>query len=1168
MPFLRSDLYLTSGTSELINNWVDPVYKFDSSSFYNWEQDNLPIYDLEDRDDYLHEMAGYPASSITGMMLTVSDAGVDNKKVFGSLSAAVDALPNTIRFPIIIEVAASGQLGELRLENLQFDGSGAGLEIVNRGFAKIMCGSTTPYSYVQGIDSGASGIVKFHSPDLSATMKDSSCLGVSSTVYRNGNPFDYWDNFTRAFLITPEWSIDSAGYQRTITMSSYFKDSGVGFFSTTASSFNSGIYVDNSVSSDLQITNDAMSPAQLVQRAPMATPTSNDRVTGFYYANNLSKVLIKDCTGNIYLRGFCVDGTNGYELSTTGGIQITDVGFDIQNSEAVIENCTASRCKNAGIKINNSNIILNRGFIAFRNYELRDGGSSHLAEKWENGSAGLKANNSNITLSASISAYKGCPIDSPFCFYRNLVGMDIQNSQITTPMKAKLGRNMAGNPSTENRGSETIVLQVFFNKDIGILAKNSVIRTNERVSVFQNDQGMELDNSLFETSQSTFDHNKRSGVRARNSVFVYNRTLQKTNYGDGGPFGPPNEFTNNGQHVLLQDSSQFVPMYTSAMDTIFEPLVFSANHELLVRDDATGGGGITQVTKPAVVLEGGSFMEAVASRSILNSAQADSAAYQSENAAIKGAAFRVVDQSTLKLAGTKDVATFIRGPYNPDKQQYIAGVYTGDSSKVSFHGPTTIAQFGVDVLAEDHSTMEFSPYMKDGSVDASSFSLFNTDNHTKVQLHATRACLVANRNSNIHMRDLGDFHEWPEPYRKESVLSPDYNTANAGHKLNTSAFCSSGFMQFYPNPFAPYVAAADGTTALDLPALAHPASLDDMPGAFQKLTAWTAGGVAAASVGGMCVRAVGNSNVKVQNVNFPCGWANTSGAYYDVSAGVCAHLRIWNIADSSKLHASYLSLGGNYPRELSGSYYGPDAVWVSGGWGGAASAVLSGAPSSTPDTSSLSILDSFGRGAQIHGGFYGKDTWENIGPFRLYVSPHPIAKFLGYPINGAGWGFNPGYGSTPRTPVSMGYEFGGGGTTLVKNVPYQLFAQGYAASSDCSATPTYILSSIYNELAFSAYQDNKLSMLNARPTANYASSYFYTSAMLSPDIQNNIWFDESAMNTFANAKNGTLSTSGRQKIVSYYKAIKEYPGESFWASTGGGGLGLGSVNLFDLDRDL
>ena len=204
MAFLPQDLYLAQGTGQLINNWVDPVYKFDSSSFYNWEQDNLPTYDLEDRDDYLFEMAGYPTSSVDGIMLTVSDCGIDNKKVFGTLSAAVEALPNTIRFPVIIEVATSGPLGNLSLRDRHFEGSGAGLEIVNRAFAKCLCGSSTsPSSTVEGMvgagpATAGSSIYTFSSPDLSNTMYDSSAIGVSTTVWaRNNTPPDgarHWWN--------------------------------------------------------------------------------------------------------------------------------------------------------------------------------------------------------------------------------------------------------------------------------------------------------------------------------------------------------------------------------------------------------------------------------------------------------------------------------------------------------------------------------------------------------------------------------------------------------------------------------------------------------------------------------------------------------------------------------------------------------------------------------------------------------------------------------------------------------------------------------------------------------------------------------------------------------------------------------------------------------------
>ena len=68
------------------------------------------------------------------------------------------------------------------------------------------------------------------------------------------------------------------------------------------------------------------------------------------------------------------------------------------------------------------------------------------------------------------------------------------------------------------------------------------------------------------------------------------------------------------------------------------------------------------------------------------------------------------------------------------------------------------------------------------------------------------------------------------------------------------------------------------------------------------------------------------------------------------------------------------------------------------------------------------------------------------------------------------------------------------------------------------------------------------------------------------DTAPNILLDESGMNIFANAKNGTLNTSGRKAIFSYYSAHTNYPGEGFWNTSKG--VGLGSAGLFDLDTSL
>mgnify|MGYP004452280015 FL=1 len=501
----------------------------------------------------------------------------------------------------------------------------------------------------------------------------------------------------------------------------------------------------------------------------------------------------------------------------------------------------------------------------------------------------------------------------------------------------------------------------------------------------------------------------------------------------------------------------------------------------------------------------------------------------------------------------------------------------GNNSSVKFAGPTTIVQAGVDVLAEDNSTIDFGPHSRDGILDASGWNLGDPANHTKVELHSTRACLVANKNSIINMYNLGDYGAfWESKYN----ANQDYLTAT----LNTSSFCYAGYMQFYANPFVSYSdnpGLANNQATYPGTQLVSPGSNARTYGGFSRAPI-TPPAVSGLSYGGMCVRAVGDSQVNVKNVVFPCGWENASGPVYSLSApGQCSQLRIWNIADNSELHASYLTVGNDistggpkHPQDLSGYYYGPSAVWTSS----LTTVGLSGAPSSTPDTSSLSVLDSFGRGVQTGGalGYYGKTEQENIGPFRLYVSPDPKAKFLAYPVDANGQHYMPNIDYTsPGDFNSMGFNFAGDVFSLQEGEPYQLFAQGYATSSDCSALnsqgPNYTnTSAVYQDLGFSGYIGT---LPNNHQTRYVASSFFYTSAMLPHDSASRIWLDESAINTFANAKNGILSTSGRKKIFSYYKAETVYPGEAQvpTQNQGGGGAGpvwAGSANLFDLDRDL
>jgi len=138
--FVKEDIYTSSGSVQLMHCWTGNVTKFDPNSFYNWEQDNQPIYDLEERTYLLWEKLGYPASSIPGLALVVSADAPNNlincnKNVFRTVSAAIAALPNVINFPVLIEVCNFGDMGELNLQNFRFGKRGS-LEIINRNFAK------------------------------------------------------------------------------------------------------------------------------------------------------------------------------------------------------------------------------------------------------------------------------------------------------------------------------------------------------------------------------------------------------------------------------------------------------------------------------------------------------------------------------------------------------------------------------------------------------------------------------------------------------------------------------------------------------------------------------------------------------------------------------------------------------------------------------------------------------------------------------------------------------------------------------------------------------------------------------------------------------------------------------------------------------------------------
>ena len=141
MPFNQNDIYTSSGTVQLFNSWTPYVSKFDTSSYYNWEQDNLPLYDLEERTYELWEQQGFTTSAgVPGLALSVSadtpQATLDaDNTIFTDVSSCIAAIPKVVRFPVLVEVANFGDLGVLELHNFRIE-EGGSIEIINRTFGR------------------------------------------------------------------------------------------------------------------------------------------------------------------------------------------------------------------------------------------------------------------------------------------------------------------------------------------------------------------------------------------------------------------------------------------------------------------------------------------------------------------------------------------------------------------------------------------------------------------------------------------------------------------------------------------------------------------------------------------------------------------------------------------------------------------------------------------------------------------------------------------------------------------------------------------------------------------------------------------------------------------------------------------------------------------------
>tara|TARA_R100000951_G_scaffold65649_2_gene55388 strand:- start:7850 stop:11257 length:3408 start_codon:yes stop_codon:yes gene_type:complete len=1134
MAFNSNDIYTSSGNVALFNAWTPHVTKFDTSTFYNWEQDNLPLYDLEERTYELWEQQGFTTSAgVPGLALTVSADAPEltlqqNRNIFTDLSSAIAAIPKVVRFPVLVEVGNFGDLGPLELNNFRIEENGS-IEIVNRNFSRILNASAT-----SNIAAASPAYNKFidlcsqlSSADLSATLSDTSCVHIQTPVL--SSTIDPRANSNNNFIFYPR--IDATNRFAPLHTSFNVVNSTV-TLAATANVFGINPF-ENSVADGTISTLD-ISGVNSFNDSFLARTAVTDGLNlgGNYYGNKCTKIKVQNCDGPIYIRNFLVN-------ASTGTTQNQNVGIEVNNSKVVLENCASVRNKEAGFKFLNSAVTLSRSAFSYRNYDGTV--TTRVAEK----GVGFHAINSEITLSslassslADIGDYQASGRDALFVASRNTKGIVLDNSKLTGGVQR----------TTTTRDTEGALISEL-NNLVGIELNSSFAYVKGLIDVYGNKKGIVCEGSVFSYEDLTVDGSQEQGVLANNSTLTFDSDSKIDS-----AYRSQLDFSGNSVHVDLASNSKFS----------FKP-----------KENAATSYGFTKYINAF----GGSAALKAAKNSVLDLYKANILVEDStnDNQTTFGRGVLATEGSEARLTGEANAATYILGPSTFAKQKSVVGAMADKVSHIFFHGPTAIAQFGVDVLASDNSVATFEPRrLPESRIPDGSFGVSDAGNHTSVELHSTRACIVADNNSTITMKDLGAYAANWGLGPSGAALLEDIAATDAEFATFSSTV-SAGSMQFLANP--------DDITAVNA------SSLDSIPdaGVTPKTVNTTAqlntiifdrtlglpnySDSQQFSVGGMCVRALGNSVVDVENVHFPFPFnaSPADGLYYDVNGELCDRFGIWNIADQSKLKAKYLSVSGVHP--IDGIQHGPSAIYISSV--GPADFPGNGAPSGTPDTGTLSILDAFGAGSavwMIPKGVDVNSDFDRFAPIPDTITVEEARQLGGAGINVSGtetytFGVSGAYNNRGPfriywSPKASAKLLAGGPDLSSLGEAYQIFAQGY----NCSAPLSALAPS--GEINASGYAPDLLKLSydsdgDGVPDSLWTSGFYYCAEIIEENPTQCV-LEESAADTFANARNASVGLAGRPRKTTIYKADLSRASEFYQGDTI---TGFRSATVFDLSRD-
>jgi len=1334
MPFQTYPQLAPTPTQSVFKEEFPNITMFDASTFYNWEQDNIPLQELVKRTDTLFHHVGLNQDNLPDATVTytLSSAGnVDSDiGIYDDIHDILDLIPKRLTYPVLVEICTYGALPEFELSDIVTEGDGQ-LEIVNRLFSHTASSIMKAASSVYG--EGRNQLENFTISAGDNTDEDSSKAWYNITdasSHRFGlNLYDavQWGHTTaRGFWQRGPDQVEETKSLTASVEGIFFGDAGYKGFSGMPyrSDCDPTIVTEDVDPSSMSNYRDNLSVVTPLQDT-RATPVVNtSRASSYLYGNVCSGVTVRGCHGKITLRGLCTDGSNN--LMGVSLNHMRSHGFEVVDSDIVLESCAAMRCSKAGIFVKNSELTVASGLICYRNYNL-SGGSRTVLGSDEYG-VGLHATNSEIyfeTVNEDSGPDKLDNASQPnerrnlYNFVKNNTGILLESSKLHGGTLWNHGGDGLNDPP-RTRGCSldevTSFIQAFGN-DVGFKLESSQITYLGILESFLNNYGVKANNSVLKLTQFNIEENTHAGFDLDSSKLIYGYQGDKISGGPAtGSASVRGHWANssasykraytcsqNGQNLLIRNSSQCVP---ADVGTVLTNLgtwggagaLINSGAKNLIYDYMHSVGASPRLAKmvgsvdsswtcdlPAIVVTGGSYAEFVGL----------ACAAKTNAAPIKGACVSITDNSKVDFRGHALSWTSLTcAPSNAMATAELAhnwqtaGVYVGQNSVAEFTGPTKISRFGVPVLAEDGSTVKFGPATLPGSpigFDLDRFDLSSTpgvttndSNHTKVELHSTRAGLVANRNSNIIIHNIGG---GANDGQITDTVDNFYNSGATGASLKNpyldmNSCTSAGYFRFFPNGFSK-TAAGKECVKLANNATNHQRSnsLVATPGATENGAKWHRNNY---TNGGMCVRAVGNSNVDVNGVNFSFEYdpSSCSGVFYDMEgndrarttttgdtctspykvnnqnwwfqagaamagdkknhymidtssfsqlgasslttltalyvdtknqglysasgflpgppasgtmagtannisyAAYATNLMLWNIADTSRIHAANVKMSNGTAAAnsnvsdpsafcLTAVAHGPNGKWANG-----------------------VALDYFGEGGlgttfnpKLRTANTGRH-YENYGMFRLLLGHRGDLKSLvevsaGYgtaheivspnsltnggamdQINSAGYQTYvsqaiPLSGSDERLVMGLegGNDFYGtsGGTMQLSGVE-DVFGQGWAASA--VNEPAGIQGSM------TWYHDELGNLRGGLPNAPIPPLHMDWQGYMRN------WLDESASNLFTNAKH---AASKKVNAVSIYRSTGESgrggEGRDDSAfSTSTFGVGVRSLNLFDLDR--